>query len=60
MGEHKQGWCRRFPPSMDNNTNKYPITIDRDWCGEYNFRDMTPEGLKPQCSGCVFWMEREF
>ena len=34
------GICHRYPPAMEGNDNRYPVTDMFEWCGE--FKEIKP------------------
>lgn len=34
-----EGVCRRYPPVMDGNENRYTVTDSYEWCGEFEQKE---------------------
>ena len=48
------GTCRYNPPTQDCT---WPIVLETDWCGKFDFDADSPAGAEGQCRACLYFSD---
>ena len=47
-----EGICRRYPPVMEGDDNRYPVVDDYEWCGEFKTKKVEKAKKKLDWGKC--------